>query len=140
MVPLFGFILAQVAPGNPPSPEQGVGLLKTIIAGGVPLICAVVAVVAALAAVYQYRANATLEAKYRDDLEARAKQTAADAEKRLTEAKAEAKERAAEVEKLQDKLRAEIKESDVTLAAATRMIEKAADVLGRVERKLDGKA
>jgi hypothetical protein len=147
MLPLFGFILLAQAVPSPEEAGKGVGLLERLIQGGVPLICLAIAVAAVISSIYQYRANAALEAKYRDDLEARAKQTSADADRRLAEAKTEAKERAVEVEKLQDKLRAEMKESDVTLAAATRMIEKAVDMMAqvrdlmtRIERKLDGKA
>lgn len=117
--------------------DKGLGLLKTVLAGGVPLICLVIAVAAVGAAIYQYRSNAKLEESYRSDLDARAKKAEADADKRLTEAKAEAKLHAGEIEKLNDKLRNEAKDQDVTIAAATRMLERCAEVMGRVERKLD---
>jgi regulator of protease activity HflC (stomatin/prohibitin superfamily) len=94
------------------------------------------ALVFALAAAFQYKKNADLEASYRADLDARAKKAEADAEKRMADAKAEAdKIRDREMTLMKDRLSAE-KESDATLAAAVRMIDKCGTVMERVERKL----
>lgn len=118
-------------------PDKTVGTLERIIDGGVPLICLAVAVVAVIGAVMQYRKNAELETKYREDLENRAKQEKEDAEKRLAEAKQDAKDRAQEVDKLmRERLSAE-KESDATLAHAVRVIEHCAKLMERLERKLE---
>jgi len=119
-----------------PDPEKTIGWGERVIAGGVPLICLMVAVIAVIAAVFQYKKNADLEASYRADLDARAKKAEADSDKRLAEAKVEAKERAQEIDKLQRERLASEKESDTTLAAAVRMVERCTDVLVRVERKL----
>lgn len=117
-------------------PEKHIGSLERVIAGGVPLICLVVAVAAVVAAVLQYKKNAELEAKYREDLENRAKVTVADAEKRLSDTKHEAKERAVEVDKLMRERMAAEKESDATLAHAVRIIEANTKLMERFERKL----
>jgi uncharacterized protein HemX len=125
-------LLAQDAPDA----EKTVGTIERVIAGGVPLICLVVAVAAVVAAVLQYKKNADLETKYREDLENRAKVTVSDAEKRLTDAKNDAKERAVEVDRLmRERLTAE-KESDATLAQAVRIIEANTKLMERIERKL----
>jgi hypothetical protein len=129
---MWWLTLAQV----PEDADKSVGLLERVIAGGVPLICLVVAVIAVIAAVLQYRKNADLEASYRADLDARAKKADADAEKRLADAKTEAdKARDREMGMMKERLASE-KESDATLAAAVRMIDKCAGVLERVERKI----
>lgn len=145
---MLSFILAQTADHA----DKAVGLAERLAQGGVAVICLVIAIVAALAAVYQYRKNAELEAAYRTDLDNRAKKAEADAEKRLTKAEADADKRAIEAEKAHDKLQKVEKESDVTLAAAVRTIENDAELfekvrpllervlitLDRVERKLGG--
>lgn len=119
-----------------PDPDKTIGWLEQLIAGGVPLICLAVAVVAAVAAIHQYRKNADLETKYREDLENRAKLAVSDAEKRLNEAKADAKERATEVDKLMRERLAAEKESDATLAQAVRVVEANTKLMERLERKL----
>jgi hypothetical protein len=119
-----------------PDPDKTIGWLEQLIAGGVPLICLAVAVVAAVAATHQYRKNADLETKYRGDLENRAKLAVSDAEKRLNEAKADAKERATEVDKLMRERLAAEKESDATLAQAVRVVEANTKLMERLERKL----
>jgi hypothetical protein len=127
------WILAQTPPVTP---DQAVGLLERLTRGGVPLICLAVAALAVVAAVLQYRANAALEQKYREDLEQRAKKSSEDADKRLAEAKQDAKDRAAEVDKLMRERMAAEKESDATLAQAVRVIETNTKLLERVEKKL----
>ena len=54
------WLLAQTtgAPPDGATAEQGVSLLSKIIAGGVPLICLVIAAISTIALAYQYRANA----------------------------------------------------------------------------------
>lgn len=127
-------ILAQTAI----DPDKTVSALERVLAGGVPLITLVVAVVSVAGLIWQYRKNADLETKYRSDLEDRAKQEKLDSEKRLSDAKLEAKERAQEVDKLmRERLTAE-KESDVTLANAVKVIEHCAKLMERLERKLEG--
>ena len=118
-------------------PDKTVGTLERILEGGVPLICLVIAVVACVAAVLQYKKNHALEVAYRNDLADRAKQATDDAEKRLGEVKREAKERAAEVDKLMRERMAVEKESDATLAQAVRVIEHCAKLMERLERKLE---
>lgn len=129
----FILFLAQ----SSPDPEQTIGWLERILKGGVPLICLVIAVLAVVAAVLQYKKNHKLELDYRNDLANRAKQAKEDAEKRLEEAKAEAKERAAEVDKLMRERMAVEKESDATLAHAVHVIEANAKIMERLERKLE---
>lgn len=125
-------LLAQAVP----DPDKAVGWGERVIAGGVPLICLMVAIVAAFAAAFQYKKNADLEASYRVDLDNRAKKAESDAETRLAAAKADAdKARDREMTLMKERLTAE-KESDATLAAAVRMIEKCGATLERVERKL----
>jgi len=129
----MSFILAQTPPVDP---EQAVGLLERLTKGGVPLICLAVALAAVIGIVLQYRKNAALEQKYREDLEDRANQSAENAEKRLAEAKQDAKDRAAEVDKLMRENMALQKESDTTLAQAVRIIETNTKILERVEKRL----
>ena len=126
--------LAQSAP----NPEETIGTLERVLKGGVPLICLVIAVLACIAAVLQYKKNHKLEVDYRNDLANRAKQEKLDAEKRLEEAKREAKERAVEVDKLMRERLAAEKESDATLAHAVHIIEANAKLMERLERKLEG--
>ena len=130
----FSLHLAQATP----DPDQTIGWLERILAGGVPLICLAIAVVMAVAAVLQYKKNHKLELDYRNDLADRAKQEKADADKRLDEAKREAKERAAEIDKLMRERLSSEKESDATLAHAVHVIEANAKIMERFERKLGG--
>lgn len=127
------WILAQTPPMDA---DHAVGLLERLTRGGVPLICLAVALLAVIGLVLQYRANAALEQKYREDLENRAKESAKDAPTRLADAKQDAKDRAAEVDKLMRERMAAEKESDATLAQAVRVIEANTKMLERVEKNL----
>ena len=126
-----------LAQATPETAEKGVGLLERLIAGGVPLICLAVAAIAVIAAVWQYRKNATLEESFRTELDARAKKAETDGDKRLADAKNEARERAVEVDKLQRERFAGEKESDATLAQAVRVIEQNTRMLEDVKRGLE---
>ena len=118
-------------------PEKTIGTIERVLAGGVPLICLVIAVAAVIGAVLMFKKNMTTELTYRNDLLERAKQEKLDADKRLTDAKSEAKDRAIEVDKLmRERMKAE-KESDATLAHAVHIIEANTKVMGRLERKLE---
>lgn len=119
-------------------PEKTIGWMERLIAGGVPLICLAIAVIAVIGLVLQYRKNAELESAYRNDLDNRAKNEKTDAEKRLSEQKVEAQKHADKNEALmRERLTAE-KESDATLAQAVRVIEVNTKMLERLERKLGG--
>ncbi len=65
--------------------EKGVGLLQTILAGGVPLICLCVAVLMGGFALYQMRRNNTLEREYRETVQLDAAARLAGTEKLLRE-------------------------------------------------------
>lgn len=118
-------------------PEKTIGTIERVLAGGVPLICLVIAVAAVIGAVLMFKKNMTTELTYRNDLLNRAKQEKIDAEKRLEDSKQDAKERAQEVDKLMRERMAAEKESDATLAHAVHIIEANAKVMERLERKLE---
>lgn len=118
-------------------PGKTIGWLQTVIDGGVPLICLVAAAVFGWVAWKQHDKNVKLELAYRSDLTKRAEQEKERADKRLEEAKRDAKERAAEVDKLMRERLASEKDSDATLAHAVHVIEAAAKVMERIERKLE---
>jgi hypothetical protein len=110
--------------------DKTISVLERLTKGGVPLICLAIAVAACVLAYWQMklrmdseREKTELEKQYRQNIEDRAKQDKADAEKRLTDAKQDAKDRAVETDKLMRERMGIEKESDATLAQAVAMIE-----------------
>lgn len=117
--------------------HQGVGLLERIAAGGVPLICLVIAAVSTVGTIYQYRRNVVLEQRYSDSLAKMLLEQKDEAARRLAEAKAEAKTASDKVESLMRERAQVERESDATLAAAVRTLERVAAVVERCERALE---